>query len=167
MKHYTLIYQLHQRQLICQYEKNLLNILKIWSLIWKRESIRKNRQKKPSTVAWRWGQFVAIPLSQIQRKQTFFQQKGYLSYQKWSRLNSKIRKLSDKLKDTYSITIGTNHPQYAEPPDPIIKCANCNRRPIQNCTSVYHMELCTVISDLIISRRPFSFIRRSKYRYPI
>ena len=36
--------------------------------------------------------------------------KGFLAYQKLSRLNTKIRKLSDKLKDTYGITIGTDIP---------------------------------------------------------
>ena len=36
---------------------------------------------------------------------------------------------------------------------PIIKCANCNMIPIQNCTSIYQMKLCTVGSSLIISRR--------------
>ena len=56
--------------------------------------------------------------------------KGYLAYQKLSSLNTKISKLSDKLKDTHGITVGNNHPQFAEPSDPIIKFANCNRRPI-------------------------------------
>ena len=36
--------------------------------------------------------------------------KGFLAYQKLSRLNTKIRKLSDKLKDTYGIAIGTDIP---------------------------------------------------------
>ena len=58
--------------------------------------------------------------------------KGYLAYQKWSCLNTKTRKLSDKLKDTYGITVGTDHPHFAEPSYPIIKCANYNRRTIQN-----------------------------------
>ena len=61
----------------------------------------------------------------------------YLAYQKLSHLNTKIRKLYDKLKDVYGITVGTDHPQCAEPSDLIIKCADFNRRPIQNCTSIY------------------------------
>ena len=60
--------------------------------------------------------------------------KGYLAYQKLSPLNTKIRKISDKLKDTYGITVGTNHIQCAEPPNTIIQCANFNIRPSQNCT---------------------------------
>ena len=47
--------------------------------------------------------------------------KGYLAYQKLSRLSTKICKLSDKLKDTYGITAGTDHPQCAEPSDPNIQ----------------------------------------------
>ena len=81
--------------------------------------------------------------------------KGYLSYQKLSRLNTKIRKLSNNLKDTYGITVGTNHLKCAEPPDPIVKCADCNRRPILHFTSVYQMQLCTGISYFIVVRRPF------------
>ena len=50
--------------------------------------------------------------------------KGYPAYQKLSRLNTKIWKLSDKLKDKYGINVGTDHPQCAEPSDPIIKFAN-------------------------------------------
>ena len=82
-------------------------------------------------------------------------------------MNTKIRKLSDYLKDTYEITVGTDNLQCAEPPDPIVKCANCNRRPIQNCTSVYQMELYTISSNLIIGRRPFSFIKGYIYSDPI
>ena len=93
--------------------------------------------------------------------------KGYLANQKLSRLNTKIRKLSDKLKDTYSITVGTDHLQCAEPSNPIIKCANCNRIPIQNCTSIYQMKICTVSSALIISRRLFSFIKGFRSSDPI
>ena len=54
----------------------------------------------------------------------------YLAYNKLKRLNTKIQKLSDKLKDAYGITAGTDHLQCAEPPDTIIKCANFNRIPI-------------------------------------
>ena len=111
--------------------------------------------------ALRWRQFVAITFSQIQRKQTFYQQKSYPHYQKLSRLNTKIRKLSDKLKGTYEIIVGINHPQCAEPPNTIIKCVNFNIRRIQNCTSVYQMKLWTVRSALIISRRSFEFIKGS------
>ena len=76
-----------------------------------------------------------------------------------SHLNTKIRKLSGKLKDMYGLTVGTNHPQCAEPSNPIIKCKNCNRIPIQNCISIYQIKPCTVSIDLIIIRRPFSFIK--------
>ena len=88
--------------------------------------------------------------------------KGYLAYQKLCRFNTKILKLCDKFKDTFGITVGTDHPHCAEPSDPIIKCANFNRGPIQNFTSIYQIKLCTVSSALIISRRPFSFIKVSR-----
>ena len=84
---------------------------------------------------------------------------GYLAYNILKSLNTKIRNIYNKLKGTYGITAGTDHPQCSEPPDPIIKCANCNRRPIQNCTSIYQMKLCTFSSALIISKRPFVFIK--------
>ena len=61
----------------------------------------------------------------------------------------------------YGINVGTDHPQCAEPSDPIIKCENCNRRLIQNCTSIYQMKLCTFSSALIISMIPFVFIKGS------
>ena len=93
--------------------------------------------------------------------------KGYLAYNTVKRLNTKIRKLSDKLKDEYGITVGTDHPQCSEPSDPIIKCENCNRRPIQNCTSVYQMKLYTISSSLVISRIPLVFIKGSRYSDPI
>ena len=82
-------------------------------------------------------------------------------------MKTKIRNISDNLKDTYDITVGTNHPQCAEPPNNIIKCADYNRRPIQNCTSFYQMKLCNISSALIISRRPFSFIKGYRYSDPI
>ena len=47
--------------------------------------------------------------------------------------------------------------------NPILKCANFNRRQITNCTSVYQMQLCTFSSALIIGRRPFAFIKVSIY----
>ena len=75
--------------------------------------------------------------------------------------------LSDELKDTYGITVGTNHPQCVEPPNTILKYSNYNRRPNHNCASVYQMKICAVSSDLIISRRPFIFIRGSRYSDPI
>ena len=59
----------------------------------------------------------------------------------------------------YDITVGTNHQKYAEPPDTVIKCTNFNRRPIQNCTSVYQMKIYSVRSALIISKNPFAFIK--------
>ena len=83
----------------------------------------------------------------------------YPAYNKLKIFHTKIRKLSDKLKDTYGITIGTNHPQCAETPDPIIKFADYNRRKIQNYTSIYQMRIRNVSSALIISRRPFAFIK--------
>ena len=80
---------------------------------------------------------------------------GYLAYNKLKILNTKIMKLSGKLKDTYGITVGTDHLQCSEISDTIIKYEDCNIRPIQNGTSVYQMKLCTVRSSLIISRRTF------------
>ena len=82
-------------------------------------------------------------------------------------LNTKTRKLSDKMKNTYGITVGTENPQCTEASNSIIKCENCNRRPIQNCTSVYQIKLCTVSSALIISRRLFVFIKGYRYSDPI
>ena len=82
-------------------------------------------------------------------------------------MNTKTRKLSDKFKDTYGITVGTDHPQCSEFPNPIIKFANCNRRLIQNCTSVHKIKLCTISSDLIIISRPFAFIKGSITTNPI
>ena len=76
-------------------------------------------------------------------------------------------KISGNLKDTNGITVGTNHSQCDEPPDTIIKCTDCNIRPIKNCTSIYQMKLFTVSSDFIISRRPFSFIKWSISSDPI
>ena len=108
-----------------------------------------------------------MPLSQIKRKQTFFQKNSYLAYNKLKHLNTKIQKISDKLKDTYGITVGTDPLQCDESPNTIVKCANYNRRPIQNFTSVYQIKLCTVRIVLIISRRPFLFIKGSRYSDPI
>ena len=85
--------------------------------------------------------------------------KGYLAYQKLSRLRTKIRKIYDKFKYTYGITVGTYHPKCDETFDPIIKFANYNRSPIKNCTLIFQMKLCTVRSAFIISRRPFTFIK--------
>ena len=45
---------------------------------------------------------------------------GYLDYKNLKRFNTKIRKLSDKLKVTYVIPVGTDHPKCAEPPNPIV-----------------------------------------------
>ena len=56
----------------------------------------------------------------------------YLAYQKLSCFNTKKRKIFDKLKDTYGITVGTDHPQCAESPDPIIECSDFKRRLIHN-----------------------------------
>ena len=67
----------------------------------------------------------------------------------------------------YGITVGINLPQCAENPDPIVKFKIFNRRPIQNCTSVYKMQLCTVSSALIIGGRPFAFIKGSRSSDPI
>ena len=84
-----------------------------------------------------------------------------------SRLNTKIRKLSDHLKYAYGINDGTNHPQCAETPDPIVKFANFKKIPIQNCASVYQMQPCTVISSLVIGGIQFSFIKVSRSSDPI
>ena len=91
-----------------------------------------------------------------------YKRNGYLAYNKFKRLNTKTRNIFDHLKNTYDITVGTNHPQCAEPSDPIVKCENFNRRSIQNCTSVYQMQLYTVRFSLIISRRPFEFTKGSR-----
>ena len=82
-------------------------------------------------------------------------------------LNAKLRNISDKLKYMYGITVGTNHSQCTEPPYPIIKCLNFNRRPIQNCILFYQMKLCTVSIAFIVSRRPVAFIKRSRSSDPI
>eukprot|EP00957_Ditylum_brightwellii_P137432 10478234-Ditylum_brightwellii.AAC.1 len=57
-----------------------------------------------------------------------------------------IQKLLQQLKDTYNIEVNTdtiiNHPQCDRTPIVIVKCANCNRRPIDNCTSLdYKLNL--------------------------
>ena len=82
-------------------------------------------------------------------------------------LYTKIRKLSDKLKGTYGITVGTDHPQCSEPSHLIIEGVNWNRRQIQNCASIYQRKLWTVSSALIVSKRPFSFIKGSRCSAPI
>ena len=93
--------------------------------------------------------------------------KGYLVYQRLICLNIKIRKLSDNFKNTYVITVGTKHPPCAEPPDPIVKCANFNIGTIKNCTSVYKIQLYTIRSDLIIGMIPFPFIKEARSSDPI
>ena len=67
----------------------------------------------------------------------------------------------------YVITVVTNHPRCAEPSDTIIKFVDFNRKPIQNCTSIYQIKLCTFNSALIISRIPFAFIKGSRSSDPI
>ena len=59
----------------------------------------------------------------------------------------------------YDINVGADHPQCSEPSNTIIKFAYYNRRPIQNCTSIYQMKLYTASSALVISRIPFAFIK--------
>ena len=93
--------------------------------------------------------------------------KGYLAYQKLSLLRTKIRKIYDKFKYMYGITVVTYHPKCDENFDTIIKFANYNRSPIKNCTSTYQMKLCTVSSAFIISRRPFTFIKVYRSSDPI
>ena len=88
---------------------------------------------------------------------------GYISHQKLKSLNNKIRNLSDHLKDINGITVITDHPQCAEPPDTMVKFENCNRIPIQNCTSVYQIKICTARSALIIGRISFISIKGSIY----
>ena len=65
------------------------------------------------------------------------------------------------------LLLGTDLPQCAEPPDPIVKGENCNRKPIQKVTSVYQMQLCTVSSALIIVRIPFAPIKGCRYIDPM
>ena len=100
-------------------------------------------------------------------KKKYYNKNVYLAYNKLKRFNNKNRKLSDKLKDMYGINVGTDNPKCAEPPNSAIKCADCNRRPIQNCMSVYQMQLCTVSISLVIVRIPFSFIKESRSSDPI
>ena len=95
------------------------------------------------------------------------EKKGYLAYKKLSCFNNRTRKIYDHLKDTYVINVVTDNSQYDKPPNTIVKRANSNRRPIQNCTSVYQMQLCTVNSALIIGRIPFALIKGSIYSDPI
>ena len=91
----------------------------------------------------------------------------YLAYQKLSHLNTKMQNFSDKVKNTYGITVGTDPLQCDESPNTIVKCANYNRRPIQNFTSVYQIKLCTVRIVLIISRITFACIKVSRSSDPI
>ena len=49
----------------------------------------------------------------------------------------------------------------------IVKCANCNRRPIENCTSDYKLNLREVSSSVIIGRRNFAFLNGSRSSDPI
>ena len=62
----------------------------------------------------------------------------------------------------YGITVVTDHTQFSEAPNPIIKCENCNRRPIQNCKSDYQMQIHTVGSALIIGRIILAFIKGTR-----
>ena len=64
--------------------------------------------------------FLLYHLFKYNGKKHSVNKKGYLAFQKLSCLNTKIRKLSHRLKGMYGITVGTDHPQYAESPDPII-----------------------------------------------
>ena len=97
----------------------------------------------------------------------YYERNGYPAYKKLKLLNTKTRKLSDNLKDMYGITVGTDHLQSSESPNPVIKFTNCNIIQIQIFTSVYQMKLYTVISALNISRRPFAFIKVSISSDPI
>ena len=91
----------------------------------------------------------------------------YIAYKKLKHLNTKIRKISDKLKETCGITFGTTHMKCAKPPDTNVKCANSNRIPIQNFAPVYQMQLRTVSIDLIIGGRTFAFVRGTRSSDPI
>jgi hypothetical protein len=51
--------------------------------------------------------------------------------------------------------------------DVIVKCANCNRRPIENCASDYKLNLREVSSSVIIGRRNFAFLNRTQSSDPI
>ena len=147
--------------------KKLLKPLNIRSLIRRRNSIRQNSTKGTFYRRMKTREIRCYTTFTNTTEKNSANKKGYLAYQKLSHLNTKIQKLSDRLKDMYGITVGTDHPQCSEPSNPIIKCANCNRKPIQNFTLIYQMKLCTVSSDLIISRRPFAFIKESRSSDPI
>ena len=111
--------------------KELLNIR---LLVLKRNSIRQNSAKGIFCRSMRTSAVHYYTTFANTTKKYSSNKRGYLAYQKLSRLNTKTRKLYDKLKDTYGITVGTDLPQCAEPPNPIVKYANCNKIPTQNCT---------------------------------
>ena len=46
--------------------------------------------------------------------------------------------------------------------DGIVKCANCNRRPIENCTLDYQLNLREVSSYMINGRRNFAFLKGTR-----
>ena len=147
--------------------KKLLKPLNIRSLIRRRNSIRKKLTKGTFYRRMKTREIRCYTTFTNTTEKNSANKKGYLAYQKLSRLNTKTRKLSDKLKDTYGITVGTDHLQYSESSNAIIKCVNFNRRPIQNCTSVYQMHIITLGIDLIVSRRLFSFIKGFRSSDPI
>jgi hypothetical protein len=95
--------------------------------------------------------------------------KGYLSYKKLHRLNTNIRKFSETLKNTYGMTVDVYQVPVDEPnaTPVIVKCANCNRRPILNCTFDYQLNLHTVNSGVIIGRRAFSFLSGTRSDHSI
>ncbi len=51
--------------------------------------------------------------------------------------------------------------------DIIVKCANCNRRPIENSTSDYELNLHEDSSSMIIGRRNFAFLKGTRSSDPI
>ena len=137
-------------------------------MIWKRNSIRQNSTKRNLLQAHEdEDNSLQYQFQKYNENKDSADINGYLAYKKLKHLNTKIRNLSHKLKDIYSITVGTNNPQCSEPSDPIIECANCNRITIQIFTSIYQIKPCNVSSPLIISRRTFTFTKGSRYSDPI
>jgi hypothetical protein len=56
--------------------------------------------------------------------------KGYLAYKKLHHLNTNIKIFSETLKNTYGVTVDVGNQVEPNATPVIVKCANCNRRPI-------------------------------------
>jgi hypothetical protein len=59
-------------------------------------------------------------------------QKGYFAYHKLHCLNTKIQKFSETLKNTFGVTVDVNQIDEPNATPVIIKCTNCNRRPLRH-----------------------------------